>query len=295
MEEKEFCDINDLERFKELCDEEYQSRLTIGKGLELTDDNVLNVTLDTEPFIVVSVLPEQPEEENKKKLHLIPSSNEEDNNSYDEYLWVNDKWEKMGSFTPEINLSDYLTSKQAAAKYQPKGDYIELPNTSNATNKALMYNGSGLYWGSVDKLYISCHLDGVYEDLDSLIELLNSSKPTLNLHLRDSYELNIPYNVAFHLCDRLIGQHGPVLSGNLILSEIYNEDPKLFLVGTVIFTNYSDGSQTPLLLEIVLEEFNGDINTFKLSKIVSSSNDSFSDLEKRVKALEDKLALRIVR
>lgn len=96
------------------------------KGQLLTSDEEGNpewgAILDTKPFIVVDTLPDAPAEGNEGKLHLVLNSEGKNDNLYDEYLWVNGKWEKMGTAKIEIDLSNYLTSKQAAQKYYPKVD-----------------------------------------------------------------------------------------------------------------------------------------------------------------------------
>ena len=43
----------------------------------------------------------------ENKIHLVLSSSSEEGNTYDEYLWVNNSWEKVGSFIPSVDLSDY--------------------------------------------------------------------------------------------------------------------------------------------------------------------------------------------
>lgn len=70
----------------------------------------------TTPFIVVDHLPDAPESGNENKLHLVPTSvsafdsNGEDfvNNKFDEYLYVNGKWEEIGKVQLDINLDDYV-------------------------------------------------------------------------------------------------------------------------------------------------------------------------------------------
>lgn len=53
-----------------------------------------------------------PEEGASRTIYLVPSSDPETANSYDEYIWTDDGWEKIGS--TDIDLSNYvdLTSAQ---------------------------------------------------------------------------------------------------------------------------------------------------------------------------------------
>lgn len=107
--------------------EGYQKLLKEGVGIEITEDNTINVTLDTKVFEPVSELPDVPTDEQKGKILLVPSSTPESGNACDEYVWFVDGehpdgyWEKFGS--ANIDLSGYLKSAEAEKLYQPKGDY----------------------------------------------------------------------------------------------------------------------------------------------------------------------------
>lgn len=74
-------------------------------------------------FKIVESLPESgPDEEDKNKIFLVPKESEEESDVYDEYIWVNDKWESIGSSKITVDLSDYLTKTEASELYQPKED-----------------------------------------------------------------------------------------------------------------------------------------------------------------------------
>lgn len=49
-----------------------------------------------------------PETGDGKYIYLVPKTKTETQNSYDEYIWYNSKWEKIG--TTDIDLSDYVKS-----------------------------------------------------------------------------------------------------------------------------------------------------------------------------------------
>lgn len=83
-----------------------QDKLTTGTGIDISN-NTISCTLDTTIFTVISSLPTSPAAGDEKKIHLVPSSTFEESNTYDEYLWVNNAWEKVGSFIPTIDLSEY--------------------------------------------------------------------------------------------------------------------------------------------------------------------------------------------
>lgn len=105
-----------------------QDSLTPGTGLEITEGNVINVTLDTNVFFVAEQLPESPTDEQKKKICLIPAVSSSVNNEYTEYVWVVDDthpdgyWEEFGTYTSEVDLTDYLKSADAASTYLSKTD-----------------------------------------------------------------------------------------------------------------------------------------------------------------------------
>ena len=83
-----------------------QDKIIAGTGIDITD-NTISCTLDTTIFKVVNSLPATPPSSDKNKIHLVLSSSAGESNSYDEYLWVNNSWEKIGTFIPSVDLSDY--------------------------------------------------------------------------------------------------------------------------------------------------------------------------------------------
>ena len=83
-----------------------QDKIIAGTGIDITD-NTISCTLDTTIFTVVDALPVAPLSRNKNKIHLVLSTNSEERNYYDEYLWVNNSWEKIGSIVASVDLSMY--------------------------------------------------------------------------------------------------------------------------------------------------------------------------------------------
>ena len=74
-------------------------------------------------FKIAEALPESgPDEKDKNKIFLVPKESEEESDVYDEYIWVNDKWEPIGSSKITVDLSDYLKKDEASKLYQPKED-----------------------------------------------------------------------------------------------------------------------------------------------------------------------------
>ena len=92
-----------------------QDKIIAGTGINITN-NTISCTLDTTIFKVVNSLPATPSSRDKNKIHLVLSTNSEERNYYDEYLWVNNSWEKIGSFIPSVDLSDYATTSYVDTK-----------------------------------------------------------------------------------------------------------------------------------------------------------------------------------
>lgn len=100
----------------------YQAKLTAGTGIEITGENVINVTLDTNIYQVVESLPDS--NINPNKIYLVLNSESGESDLYIEYLYVNNKWEKIGEYKADVDLTPYLTKADAANTYQPKGEYL---------------------------------------------------------------------------------------------------------------------------------------------------------------------------
>lgn len=66
--------------------------------------------IDTTLFLIVRELPTIDIKTNK--IYLIPNQDGQSNNVYIEYLYVENVWEKLGEFKPEVNLSGYVTSDE---------------------------------------------------------------------------------------------------------------------------------------------------------------------------------------
>ena len=102
---------------------------------EYVDNKLDNITpsIDNKPFIVLEELPNEPEEGNENKIHIVPSEGKTaDNNSYTEYAWVNDTWEKFGEFSVDVDLSEYATKEYVDDNKVDKKDIVieKLENSS---------------------------------------------------------------------------------------------------------------------------------------------------------------------
>ena len=96
-----------------------------------TEVNNLISQLTLISFEVVSQLPPSGE---SNKVYLVVSSSPESQNSYDEYIWVNSNWEKIGS--TDINLDNYVTTdylNNILSQYVTQSSLTELLNTKQDT------------------------------------------------------------------------------------------------------------------------------------------------------------------
>ena len=75
-------------------------------------------TISTLSFQVVTELPTTDIQTNI--IYLVPSTTSSEQNIYDEYIYINSTWEKIGSTA--IDLSNYLAKDNTTA-YTPTGDY----------------------------------------------------------------------------------------------------------------------------------------------------------------------------
>lgn len=107
-----------------------QDKLTAGSGIKIENDTISS-TLDVQLYKIVDSLPTQDVEPGK--IYLVLSEISTESNKYTEYVYVNNEWEIMGSYTANVDLSGYLTKTDAASTYQPKGNYAlktEIPDVS---------------------------------------------------------------------------------------------------------------------------------------------------------------------
>lgn len=91
-----------------------QDKFTVGKGLKL-ENGELSVTLDTTISKVVESLPSTPDSGDENKIFLVLEGSNQDGNLYKEYLWINSKWEEVGTFKAAIDLTPYLKAEELTA------------------------------------------------------------------------------------------------------------------------------------------------------------------------------------
>lgn len=102
-------------------------------------------TIQTASFEVVDALPESDIKSNA--IYLVPSNISGLNNIYDEYIYVNDKWELIGN--TNIDLSQYATKEYVDDKDNDNVKYTT-DNNVELKNHIITPFGSALYGSSPD-------------------------------------------------------------------------------------------------------------------------------------------------
>ena len=98
------------------------------------------------------VVEELPQTGKKGILYLVANSSGEDKNAYDEYLWITDKYEKLG--TRNIDLSQYALKSEVPTKVS------QLTNDSafqTSTQVGTIVDGKIV--GKADKTYVDTELE----------------------------------------------------------------------------------------------------------------------------------------
>ena len=82
------------------------SKSIVNKFIDVDGETKTYEQISMDIFVPVDKLPTTGE---KNKIYLVPA----DNGTFDEYYWINDKWELLGNVA--LDLSDYPTIEQMNA------------------------------------------------------------------------------------------------------------------------------------------------------------------------------------
>lgn len=116
-----------------------QNKLTPGYGIEITDDNKINVTLSQTLYQVVTSLP-NPSVNTTNTIYIVPTIDQKESNKCSEYVCLYDSdsdtyyWEQFGTFKTDVGLSDYVTENELIAYSVTAEDMT----TSTATGSKLI-------------------------------------------------------------------------------------------------------------------------------------------------------------
>lgn len=99
-----------------------QNTLVSGTNIKTLNEQSLlgsgNISLDLSLYKVVTTLPTTDIDPNK--IYLVLSSASGEANTYTEYVYVNNAWEKLGEYKAEVDLTPYLTKEEASTTYATK-------------------------------------------------------------------------------------------------------------------------------------------------------------------------------
>lgn len=118
-----------------------QDKLTPGKGIEISDDNIISTNIDLSLYKIVSELPTQ--DIDNDKIYLVINTTSETENKYIEYIHHTDGWEKLGEYKADIPLDDYLKKEDAEKKYISKNN-----GSSSSSQISISTNGSFNNYGN---------------------------------------------------------------------------------------------------------------------------------------------------
>lgn len=83
-----------------------------------------DIAIDLGIYQVVSALPESNQNPNKIYLVLTSPATEQEQDVYTEYLWVDNKWEKLGEYKAAVDLTPYV-AKSELDKLVGEAGYIK--------------------------------------------------------------------------------------------------------------------------------------------------------------------------
>lgn len=93
--------------------------------------------LDTQIALVVNQLPTTDIKTNK--IYLVRKNEPGQDNAYVEYVYINNSWEKLGEYTPSIDLSEYSLKQQTVSSAYFVQSYnstmLQLTNADNSNTK----------------------------------------------------------------------------------------------------------------------------------------------------------------
>jgi hypothetical protein len=100
----------------------------------------------------IEVVTELPEIGEANVIYLVPKQDEDENNVFDEYLYINNEWELIG--TTDIDLSNYYT-KSEINRFSPIYDFL-------STTTATTIPSTGIYLPANDLTALTAIVNEVY-------------------------------------------------------------------------------------------------------------------------------------
>lgn len=135
-------DNNFTTSYKDKLDDTYRKSEVYNKQESYSKTEIDNkiASIITTTFEVVDQLPEQGE---SNVIYLVPNEQAADN-EYEEYIWVNNKWELIG--TTRVDLTPYYTSEQVDQLLSPINENVNQLQ-QNKLNKNLGADNANKHLG----------------------------------------------------------------------------------------------------------------------------------------------------
>lgn len=101
-----------------------QDTLVSGENIKTVNGETLlgsgNLTIDLSLYKLVAELPADGIDENK--MYLVPNGQSDGSNVYTEYMHVNSKWEVMGEYKSDVDLTPYAKTADVDTALAKKAD-----------------------------------------------------------------------------------------------------------------------------------------------------------------------------
>lgn len=110
-----------------------QITLKAGTGISIAADGTIKTTLDVGLYKVVSALPTTGIDTNK--IYLVPDAEGQGQNVYVEYMYVNSKWEIVGQYKSDVDLTPYFKKEDI----QKKTEVLSSSADDKVPSSALLY------------------------------------------------------------------------------------------------------------------------------------------------------------
>lgn len=111
------------------------------------------------PTLKREIVEELPTEDiDPDTIYMVPRSTTEPNNVYDEYMYINDAWEKIGS--TEVDLSNYYTKTQVDSSLADKVNKTSIVSSVSASSTNEQIPGAKLFYDTIG------NLESILETLD---------------------------------------------------------------------------------------------------------------------------------
>lgn len=218
----------------------------------------LDTKFDSLVGFTVSIVSELPSTGENGVMYLVPSADGETGNTYIEYIWVDNKFEKIGDTTTKVNLTDYYTKAQVDTQISTQIQNYHLgPFRDELTNKA-------------DKIHT--HEDATISKSGFMSASDKSKLDSLNesgdITIDTSLSLTSGNPVSNRVITQALNGKASTDAVSTSLNGLMSKDDKIKLDGieeqankTIVDSSLSNSSTNPVQNKVVNTALNGKANT----------------------------------